>query len=157
MKTGDLCSREVYIVKRGEPLAEAVREMRNRRVGTIVVAEEANAVLRPVGIVTDRDVVCGQIAHHADLFCLAVDDVMTRDPFTVAESSDVGEAVQSLCRRGVRRAPVVDEAGGLVGLISLDDLVPAVAQELSALAQLIGNQSRNEVTRAGSQTAGNTD
>jgi len=145
MIVGDVCSREVYVVRRGEPLAEAVREMRNRHVGAVVVADPAGELLRPVGILTDRDVICGQIARQADLFCLAVDDVMTPDPLTVSESAEVAEAVASLCKRGVRRAPVVAETGDLVGIVTLDDLLPVVADELSSLAQLMGNQAKREI------------
>jgi len=145
MIVGDVCSREVYVVRRGEPLAEAVREMRNRHVGAVVVADPAGELLRPVGILTDRDVICGQIARQADLFCLAVDDVMTPDPLTVSESAEVAEAVESLCKRGVRRAPVVAETGDLVGIVTLDDLLPVVADELSSLAQLMGNQAKREI------------
>jgi CBS domain-containing protein len=144
MVIGDVCSREVYVVRRDEPLAEAVREMRKRHVGAVVVAEPAGELLRPIGIVTDRDVVCGQINKRADLFCLAVGDVMTPDPITVSESADVAEVVESLSRRGVRRAPVVAETGDLVGIVTLDDLLPAVAEELGALAELIGYQARRE-------------
>jgi len=145
MTIGEVCSREVYVVRRGEPLAVAVREMTKRHVGAIVVADPAGELLRPVGIVTDRDVVCGQIARQADLFCLAVDDVMTPDPLTLSESVEVAEAVESLCRRGVRRAPVVTATGDLVGIVTLDDLLPAIAEELSALAELIGYQAKREM------------
>jgi CBS domain-containing protein len=141
MIVGEVCSREVYFVRRDEPLAEAVREMRDRNVGAVVVATPAGEQLRPVGIVTDRDVVYGQIARQADLFCLAVGDVMTPDPLTVPESADIADAVESLSRRGVRRAPVVAADGTLVGIVTLDDLLPVVADELSSLAHLIGDQA----------------
>lgn len=147
MIIGDICSREVYFVKRNEPLAEAVREMRNRHVGAVVVAEPAGDILRPIGIVTDRDIVCGQIERRADLFCLAVGDVMTPDPLTISESADVAGAVETLCSRGVRRAPVVADTGDLVGMVTLDDLLPAVAEELGALADLIGNQAKRETKK----------
>ncbi len=144
MNIGDICSREVYVVRRDEPLAEAVREMRKRHVGAIVVAERAGELLRPIGIVTDRDVVCGQIDRRADLFCLAVADVMTPDPLTISESAGVADAVESLSSRGVRRAPVVADTGDLVGMVTLDDILSAVAEELGALAELIGYQAKRE-------------
>jgi CBS domain-containing protein len=147
MQVGELCSREVYFVMRDEPLSTAAREMRKRHVGALVVAERRGESLTPIGIVTDRDIVCGQLAHQADLFCLNVSDVMTSHPVTVQETSGVAEAVGRLSARGVRRAPVVNEAGDLVGLVSFDDLLPAVAAELSGLAQLVGAQARQERIR----------
>jgi CBS domain-containing protein len=142
MIVGELCSRVVYFVRRDEPLAEAVREMRNRNVGAVVVAESTDEHFRPVGIVTDRDVVCGQFVREADLFCLTVGDVMSPDPLTLSESADIADAVESLYRRGVRRAPVVDSAGNLVGIVTLDDLLPVLADDLSSLAKLIGSQAQ---------------
>jgi CBS domain-containing protein len=152
MIVGDICSREVYVVKRDEPLAEAAREMRSRHVGAVVVAEGTGELLRPIGIVTDRDIVCGQIDRRADLFCLSVGDVMTPDPISVSESAELAEAVESLSRGGVRRAPVIDETGHLVGIVTLDDLLPAVAEQLGGLAKLIGSQAKRE-RRGRGQTA----
>jgi len=149
MEVGDLCSREVYLVKRDEPLAVAVREMRRRHIGALVVVEPHGESMTPVGILTDRDIVCGQLARQKDLFCLNVGDVMTPQPMTVEETSGMAEAIGRLSARGVRRAPVVNQSGELVGLISFDDLLPAVAAQLSALAQLIGTQARQEDERAG--------
>lgn len=144
MMIGEVCSREVYHVRRNEPLAEAVREMRAHHVGAMIVSEPRGDGFIPVGIVTDRDVVCGQLARGADLFCLTVEDVMTPDPVTIPEECGIEEGLRTMSRTGVRRAPVVNEAGELVGLVSLDDLLPVVAQEVNLLAQLIGKQASRE-------------
>ena len=144
MQAGEVCSREVYIVRPDEPLADAAREMRKRHVGALVVVETRGKLTIPVGIVTDRDIVCGQLARSADLFCLTVGDVMTRNPTLIAETESLSQAIERLSAKGVRRAPVVNDAGDLVGIVSFDDLLPAVAEDLSALARLIGTQSRKE-------------
>ncbi len=150
MKIGDLCSRDVHVVRPGDPLAQAVQEMHHRRIGAVVVVEVRDAHLVPVGIVTDRDVLCRQLARQADLFTLTVSDVMTQHPLTVLESCDVAETIRQMRAGRVRRAPVVSRTGALVGLISLDDLLPAVAGELSDLASLLGSQARWELPiRAG--------
>jgi CBS domain-containing protein len=70
---------------------------------------------------------------------------MSPDPLTVAESATLAEAVESLSGRGVRRAPVVADTGDLVGMVTLDDLLPAVAEEVGALAELIGYQAKREM------------
>lgn len=144
MDIGELCSREVYLVRRNEPVADAVREMHRRHVGTVVVVEPRGKLLFPVGIVTDRDVLRGQVARHADLFTLTVEDVMTADPLTLSETSGLAEGIGALRGRGVRRAPVVSDTGDLVGIVSIDDLLPAVAEELTLLSKLIGKQARQE-------------
>jgi len=144
MKIGELCSRDVYLVKGAEPLAEAAREMHRRHVGAVVVAEQRGKGVFPVGVLTDRDVLRGQIRRRADLFALSVQDVMTADPLTLLESEELAAGICKLRARGVRRAPVVAESGELVGIVSVDDLVPAVAEELSGLARLIGQQAHRE-------------
>lgn len=144
MRAGELCTRKVYLARREDPLATAAREMRRRHIGALIVVENVGAAVRPVGILTDRDIVCGQLARGADLFCLNVADVMTADPMTVEEGHDLTEAIKRLAATGVRRAPVVNRAGELVGVLSLDDLLPAVAREFGALAELIATQSHRE-------------
>lgn len=144
MRAGELCTRKVYLARREDPLAAAAREMRQRHIGALIVVEAREKAVRPIGILTDRDIVCGQLAKSADLFCLNVGDVMTPDPTTVHEDDELTETIKRLAAAGVRRAPVVNSGGDLVGILSLDDLLPAVAQELSALAALIGTQARVE-------------
>ena len=144
MRAGELCSREVYLVRRDDALAEAAREMLQRQVGALVVVEPRGKTVKPIGILTDRDIVCGQIAKRADLFCLNVGDVMSEDLMTLDENAGVAEAIKRLATAGVRRAPVVNGAGELIGILSFDDLLPAVAAELGGLARLIGKQARME-------------
>ena len=154
MNLGDICRREVYLAKRDEPLAEAAREMQKRRVAELVVVDDVVTPVLPVGIVTDRDIVCGQFIRKADLHSLTVGDVMTVNPLTLSESSGVSEAIEALRARGVRRAPVVNGAGDLVGIVTLDDLLSAFAAQLNALATLIGTQSLHEGHRGSPRREG---
>ncbi len=144
MRAGELCTREVYLARPEDPLAEAAREMRRRHIGALVVVESRGKTVRPIGILTDRDILCGQLAKGADLFCLNVGDVMTPDPTTVDESDGLAETIRRLAAAGVRRVPVVNGVGDLVGILAFDDLLPAVAEQLGTLAHLIGTQSRTE-------------
>ena len=144
MNVGEVCSREVYIFKADESLANAVAEMMKRHVGAIVVVEPEPDRVRPVGIVTDRDVIRGQVSLKKDLPSLTLREVMTSAPLTVSETSGIAEAIEHMRARGVRRAPVVNDSGDLVGIVSLDDLLPIVADELGALARLVGSQASLE-------------
>lgn len=123
--------------------------MLESHVGSLIVVESGDAARRPVGILTDRDIVRGQLRLSADLFCLTVGDVMTPDPLTINANLGVTEAIEALHDRGVRRAPVVDDGGNLLGVITLDDLLPVVASELEELSALIGSQARHEQRLAG--------
>jgi CBS domain-containing protein len=144
MNIGEACSREVYIFQAAEPLANAAAEMMKRHIGAIVVVETEPRRVRPVGIVTDRDIVRGQLSLKKDLAGLTVGEVMTREPLTVPESCAVQDALERMRTRRVRRAPVVNARGDLVGIVSLDDLLPIVADELHVLAGLVGGQASRE-------------
>jgi CBS domain-containing protein len=143
MNVGEVCSRIVVISRPGDPLAEAARQMIDRHVGALVVVDP-HANLRAVGIVTDRDIVRGQMNRSADLFCLCVVDVMTPHPLLLDESLGISEAVEALNERGVRRAPVIAATGEVVGIVSLDDLLPVLSADLTRLAGLLGSQARLE-------------
>jgi CBS domain-containing protein len=145
MEIGDLCSRQVYVATRDEPLAQAVQRMHKHHVGSLIIVELRNGRQIPVGIVTDRDVLRGQLERRADLFTLNVSDVMTSDPLVLPKSTGIAESLQSLHARGVRRAPVIDATGSLIGIVTLDDLLPAVARELNSLAALVGAQAAREL------------
>ena len=144
MRIGDVCSRDVHHVTAEAPLLDAVRDMHRHHVGAVIVVDRAGASARPVGIVTDRDVMRAEITQRADVFTLTVGDVMSVDLLTLSESSELADGIERMRRRGVRRAPVLDPAGVMLGVVTLDDLLPAVAGQLDALARLPGRQARHE-------------
>jgi CBS domain-containing protein len=136
MKIDEICSSPVFVAYPDQALASAAREMRAHDVGALVVLAPGNGGQRPLGILTDRDIVLGQVRQCADLRCLTVGDVMTRDPLCIRADAELTEAIAMLASRGVRRAPVIDASGKLVGIITLDDLLPAIAQQLKELADM---------------------
>jgi len=144
MRIMDVYTPQAHTTFPDEPLAAAARRMCDDHIGALVVVGRGDAAGRPVGILTDRDVVRGQLRRLTDLFCLTSGDVMTKDPLVFRRHMEVTEAIEALCAHGIRRAPVVDESGALAGIITLDDLLPALAQELSNLAGLMRTQARRE-------------
>jgi len=146
MKLEDICSRNPARIGRDQPLIQAAREMLERHIGALVVVDQAHPQ-RPCGLLTDRDIVSGQLARGADLNCLTVGEVMAEDLLALPQNLELAEAIEALNRRGVRRAPVIDSEGCLVGVVSLDDLLPALAQELGLLARLMSTQARSEGRR----------
>src|SRR5689334_8584695 len=127
MKVGEICSRNVVAMRATEPLAHCAREMKERNVGSAVIVDDAGGYPRPVGIVTDRDMLRGQFDRCADLFCLSAGDVMSSDLLVLEEDTDVADAIERMSRRSVRRAPVVSSGGELKGIVTFDDLLPVVA------------------------------
>src|SRR5581483_10766041 len=110
-----------------------------RHVGAVIVVAER----RPVGIVTDRDlttcVLASGLAPETP-----VRDVMTRDPACARKESGLNDAAQLLREHGVRRLPVVDAQGELHGVITLDDLLALLGEELASLAAAVGHERLRE-------------
>ena len=144
MNIGKVCSREVYVVRPTEPLVQAAQEMQKRHIGAMVVVESRGEAVRPIGIVTDRDIVRGQLSLGLDLHHLKVRDVMTTDLLTLSERASVSESIEGMSARAVRRAPVVNDGGDLVGIVTFDDLLPAAVADVQALAKLVDRQAQCE-------------
>jgi CBS domain-containing protein len=145
MAIGEICSRQVIFIRKSESVRQAAQLMREYHVGALVVAEESGEKLVPVGILTDRDIAVGIVAKGLDAEALSVGEVMTPEPLAVRESAGVSETIELMRTRGVRRLPVVDANGGLVGVVTADDFIDLLAEELNALARMISREQRREI------------
>jgi CBS domain-containing protein len=146
MNAYELCQRNVVTVRRHEELATAARMMRERNVGALVVVEPAGAPggERPIGMLTDRDIVTHVIVRGADPRNLVVDDVMTRHPVTVSASASLEDALHRMRSSGVRRVTVLDDRGRLAGILALDDIFEHMAQRVPFAATPIRREVRLE-------------
>lgn len=144
MPVGELCIRQVIVAPRNASVSEAAKLMRQYHVGDIVVTDEIDGRRTPVGIVTDRDIVVEVLAQELDAASLSVGDIMTADLITVTENEGVFQTIQLMRAKGARRAPVVNGEGALVGIVSVDDLLELLAQELGELAKLISREQKRE-------------
>lgn len=144
MNIGRILRRKAVTVMGSDPLSQAARLMCERHVGALVVVAERGEQPMPAGVITDRDIVRAQLDQRADLMLLSVERVMTRDPLVLSLETPLELAVEKMRARGVRRCPVVDAKGGLVGIVTTDDILTALAIELGSLARLIGDQPLHE-------------
>lgn len=146
---GEICSREVIVVTREMGVPEAAKLMRRHHVGTLVVCEELGENRRkPVGIVTDRDLVLEVLAQDLKADTLTVGDIMVQELVTASETDGVRETLELMRTKGVRRAPITGADGRLIGLLSIDDLLDAMAGDLTDIARIIARgQSREAATR----------
>jgi CBS domain-containing protein len=144
MPISEICNREVIIVQSDSAVLEAAQLMRQHHVGDVVVVEERGGVRVPVGIVTDRDLVVEIMAPELDQRVITVGDIMIPELVTVKENAGVSETIEYMRAKGVRRVPVVDNSGGLVGILTLDDLLELLAEELLALTRLVQHEQKNE-------------
>lgn len=111
----------------------AARLMREANVGTVVVAEGA----KPLGLVTDRDLAVRVVAEGRDPETVRLADVMSGEPIFLSERRSVASVIAVMRDLAIRRVMVVDEAGALIGVIALDDLLMRTADELAGLAEAI--------------------
>jgi CBS domain-containing protein len=149
MQVGEACNRNVIIVDRRESVHEATRLMREHHVGDVVVVQTQGAGPVPVGILTDRDIVVELLAPGVDLAQVNIGDVMSPELVTCTDGEELDEAIKRMRAQGVRRMPVTDAAGLLVGILAVDDLLELVTEQLGDLVAVIGReQSRERQTRA---------
>ncbi len=143
MNIGEICSRVVLVAQRGMPVSEAARLMREHHVGALVVIDQAGGA-HPVGIVTDRDMVVEVLSEDIAPDKLTVGDIMSDDIVNVGAQDGVFETIGLMQGKGVRRVVVVDDADRLIGIVSLDDLLEVLAEELIGLAKTIAGEQRRE-------------
>ena len=143
MSAGEYCNREVIIVEPAISVTEAAVLMRRHHVGDLVVVEKEGEEAIPIGIITDRDIVIEVMAQKLNPDSLTVKDIMSTDPVRVAETVSLLDTLELMKQRGVRRVLVVADSGGLQGLLSADDAVELIAEQINDLTQLV----EREITR----------
>lgn len=148
MTIGEICNRGVVVVDKAEDIGAAARIMRDHHVGTVVVVEGDEGAWKPVGIVTDRDLVLEVLALDMVAMNLRVGDLTGTRLLTLDEDGDVTDAIKSMRDWGVRRAPVVDEDGFLVGILSLDDLIDLISEQLSDIVGVMVHGQKQEQKKA---------
>ena len=144
MNVGDLCSRDIVTVGTQAGIVEAAQAMRTRHVGFLVVTGDGAASGIPVGVLTDRDVVVEVVSKGIDPLSLTTGDVMSRDPLVIAVDARPEHALKQMRIFGVRRTPVTDAQGRLVGVLALDDLLDWLAGTLADAAGVVRREQRLE-------------
>ena len=145
MNAGSVCKRGVITVTPTDDLIAAAHVMREKHVGYLIVSEGPPARRRRViGVLTDRDIVVAVLAQEVDARSLKVGDVMTRDPLLIEEGQSIEAVLHHMREAGVRRVPVVDRSGALTGVLSIDDVLETIAEQLINIAGSIRNEQRME-------------
>lgn len=131
-----MVAEDVVSVERDTPVSTAVAKMSDRDVGSVVVVEDR----QPVGILTDRKVALA-LEERPNVADRSVEELIGRDLVTVDASTTIFEALQLMSDEGIRRLPVVDEDGRLRGIVTLDDALVLLTNELDKLATTVREQS----------------
>jgi CBS domain-containing protein len=140
----DIASRQVVTVARDTTLAQCAQRMREEHVGSVVVVSGERPDTRPIGIVTDRDIVVEAVAASLDPNTITAGDVMAASLGTVDEGDDVLDVLARMRENGVRRIPVTDNTGRLAGIVALDDLLWVLVQQFISVADVISSERAKE-------------
>ena len=144
MPISEFCNRDVVFATRKMSVPEAAQLMRQFHVGDLVVVDELESKRVPVGIVTDRDMVIQIIAKSLDFNDFCVGDIMSPQLVSVQEKEGVFETIRLMRAKGVRRIPVVNQEGGLEGIVSADDMLDLLAEEMTELAKVAPREQEHE-------------
>ncbi|MGC1458973.1 MAG: CBS domain-containing protein [Steroidobacteraceae bacterium] len=136
MSVGDICRHEVVTITPDAGLCDAARVMREQHVGFLVVvgpaAEHGDRLVQ--GVLTDRDIVVTVVGRDAEPKDLKVLDIMTRNPLLIAAGTSIAGALALMRADGVRRVPVVGVRNELLGVLSIDDVLDVIANQLTAIS-----------------------
>ena len=141
MFTGSVCTRQVHTCEANTSLVKVAELMRNENVGDLVVVEYRSGDPIPIGIITDRDLVINAIALKLDPAKITVKDIPTKKLITAYEGEQLEVAMERMCWSGIRRVPLVDSAGVLIGIVTLDDIVEKLAMTLAKVSHVSQIQS----------------
>ncbi len=144
MRIAEICSRSVSVIVPEQSIREAAELMRRDHIGDVVVARREASGLRPLGILTDRDLVVQLLAPGVEPDLICVRDAMTQDLVVAREDEDLIATLQRMSSRGIRRIPVVDASGLLTGILSVDDVLVLVGRAGVAIAEILSRSRERE-------------
>ena len=115
------------VVSASDTVVEAVRTMREVRVGAAVVLDGNH----PAGIFSERDIMIRVVGAEKDPATTSVAAVMTHDPERVEANTESGDALELMVEKHIRHLPIVDQEDNLVGLLSIRNLLQHHVDDLS--------------------------
>lgn len=141
----DFATSVVAVVEPETPAVIVAKLMRQHHIGALVVVD-AMEKTRPVGIVTDRDLVLELMAEGLDPAVFTAGDIMTVDLVLATSEMDAMQAVELMKTHRLRRLVITDDAGNLKGIVTMEDVLELLAGELASLACGLAGARDREVT-----------
>ena len=117
----DVMTRDPKALESTASVMDAAELMRESDIGDVVVLEDDHLC----GIVTDRDIVIRVLAEGCDAASVTLGEICSRELTTISPTASVGDAVRLIREKAIRRLPVVEEDGEVVGIVSLGDIAVA--------------------------------
>ncbi len=150
MRAIDISPPILATIEQSAPLIDAARMMREKGVGDILIVQKIGREERPVGVITDRDIVVHAIACDLDLDEVTVADLCTRKPISVDADADLVEITGVMKEHGVRRVVVKRECE-IAGIVTLDNVIEAMAEMSNNLSEMVTRQLDYELEHMVSQ------
>jgi CBS domain-containing protein len=123
----------------GETIRTAAQRMADHEVGTLVVLGTSQP-RRAAGVLTDRDIALRCVAGRLDPGETPVSEIMSTPVHQVDEQTPIDEAITRMAQRGVRRLVVTGDDDVVVGILSLDDVLHQVVEEITPIGRLLAEQ-----------------
>jgi CBS domain-containing protein len=136
MILSEFCTVDVVSCPATMHVADAARLMREKHVGDLVVVSNSPDGMTPLGVVTDRDLVVEVLGNGRDPEKTLLSSIMRTPVVMALESEDSAQAIERMRNHGVRRLPIVNGRGLLVGIVTLDDLLRLLIADADALLQI---------------------
>jgi CBS domain-containing protein len=133
MSLREIMSKDITSLPKAATVSDAAKFMTDMNVGSVIVIEDD----KPLGLLTDRDIVSKVIAYDKDHKTTAIGEVMVSPIITVSEEKDIVEVTKLMSFHGIRRLPVVDAGGKVVGVVSLDDILVILGKEMQNIANAL--------------------
>ena len=140
----DICVLDVASCGRETSLFEAARLMRQHHTGTLVVVDDPQGGRTPAGVVTDRDIVVEALANELEPARTSVARIMGAKVVIASASESLADGIERMRLHGVRRLPIVDHNGSLIGIVTLDDMLTLHARQAAALAEIVSKEQVHE-------------
>lgn len=150
MRAIDISPPILVTLEESAPITEAARMMREKGVGDVVIVRRSGGIERPVGVITDRDIVVHGIACDLDLDAVTVADLCTRKPVTVDADTDLVQVTAVMKEYAVRRVLVLRE-DEIAGVVTLDNVIEAIAEINNNLSDMLTRQLDYEIEHMVSQ------
>jgi CBS domain-containing protein len=143
MRAIDMSPPILATIDESAPLIDAARMMREKGVGDVLIVRVSDDGTRPVGVITDRDIVVHALACDLNPEELTVADLCTREPIMVDADADLSEITEAMNMHGVRRVLVTRDSE-IAGVVTLDDVIDTMSQIMSNLSNMLTRQLDNE-------------
>src|SRR5215467_3023646 len=148
MVVGEICTTEVVCCRPEASALDAAKLMREKHVGDVIVISDSEQKRVPIGIVTDRDLTVEVLGRERDAAAVPLSALLRSPVMTANESEDLRGIIGQMRAHGVRRLPIVDDHGTLVGIVTVDDVLQALLSEMQTLvASEIKAHRREQLVR----------